>query len=112
MREILSGLEPLCHTGGRIPKAPEDPQMNSISQIYSNVYGFPLHLKDNGNNELLEQTDDNPAVSLVFNTKMHENENPKAEFARAVYIYPYTNKLSIFFSCTIFLFLFLFLFFG
>jgi len=94
LREILSRLEPLCQSGGHIPVVNEDPQIFAINQIYSKLYGFPLNVKDNGADNLMLESDENKAVSMVFNTKVHENDDPKAEFARAVYIYPYTNKIA------------------
>ena len=94
LREILSRLEPLCQSGGHVPIVNEDPQIFAINQIYSKLYGFPLNLSDNGSDNLMLEDDSNKAVSLVFNTKVHENDDPNAEFARAVFIYPYTNKIA------------------
>merc|ERR1712013_66072 len=94
LRDILARLEPQCQTGGRAPMVAEDAQIFAINQIYDKLYGFPLNLKDNGSENLVEEGDANKAVSMVFNTKVHENDDPNAEFARAVFIYPYTNNIA------------------
>eukprot|EP01084_Bolivina_argentea_P060142 109892_1 len=94
LRQILCRLEPLCQNGGNIPQINQDPQIFAISQIYSKMYGFPLNIKDNGGSNLITENDENKAVELVYRTKVHQNDDPNAEFARAVYIYPYTNKIA------------------
>jgi len=94
LRDVLSRLEPLCQGGGHVPVVNQDPQIFALNQIYSKIYGFPLNVKDNGSDNLMLEDDTNKAVSTVFNTKVHENDDPKAEFARAVFIYPYTNKIA------------------
>ena len=55
---------------------------------------FPLNLNDNGSVNLMLESNQNAAVKMVKNTKVHENDDPNAEFARAVFIYPYTNKIA------------------
>ena len=95
LRDALMNFEGLCQTGGKIPIVPENQNIIAINQIYGKMYGFPLQLNDNNCKEfLIEDKDINPMLSLVFQTKVHENEDPDAEFARAVYIYPYASNIS------------------
>ena len=51
-----------------------------------------LHFAFSCNDDMLSQTNTNPAVQAIFKTKVHENDDPEAKFARAVYICPYINK--------------------
>ena len=63
-------------------------------KIHTKMYGFTLNGKNNGSDNLMKESDQNIAVMMVKNTKVYENDDPNAEFARAVYIYAYTNKVA------------------
>jgi coiled-coil and C2 domain-containing protein 2A len=70
-----------------------DRPLTALKNAYGSIYGFPLHFNDSGDKKLLEASDDNPIISAVRNTKIHENEDSKAVFALAVYIHPYPNRM-------------------
>jgi len=67
--------------------------LEAIKSAYGHMYGFPLHCSDSGDAKMLENSDENPVVKAVRNTKIHENEDTNAVFALAVYIHPYPNRL-------------------
>ena len=60
-------------------------------QLYGGMYGFPLSFADAGQAEMVSNSMSNPIVRAVYNTLVHENDEPSVRFARAVYIYPYPN---------------------
>jgi coiled-coil and C2 domain-containing protein 2A len=88
LRDMLQEFEGL-RQNGKLAAAEENRDLIKLRQIYDTMYGFPLSFADTGEDDMLEVAPHNPVVRAVFNTRIHENEDPAAEFALGVYIYPY-----------------------
>lgn len=91
LRDFLLSFE--SHAQGDDVAITMDRPLHALKNAYGSIYGFPLHFRDSGDKKLLEMSDDNPIVSAVRNTKIHENEDAKTVFALAVYIHPYPNRM-------------------
>jgi coiled-coil and C2 domain-containing protein 2A len=78
---------------GRSSKV-DDTLLVPLERAYKTQYGFPLCFSESEDPAFLRNSEDNPVVNALFNTRLHENDGEHMVFALAVHIHAYPNKIS------------------
>ena len=73
--------------------------LSRMKQIYPGILGFPLWFKDCPQKKYAENSEENPIVMKIRQTRLHDRGGSN-RFALAVYIHPYPNQIG---SCWVYI---------
>jgi len=92
--EVASGMQ----GGARLVN--ESKGIERVKKIYKGIQGFPLRFKDSPDMKYIEDSEENPIVERVRETRLHDRRQAGNRFALAVYIHPYPNSIG---SCWVYI---------
>lgn len=101
LRDCLQGLETAEITSNlRGEKARGTSGLDRIKKIYPGIQGFPLRFKDCPDLKHTLDSEENPIIKCIRQTRLHDRRQKNNRFALAVYIHPYPNHIG---SCWVYI---------
>jgi len=102
LRENLRGMEEAAVAAqmhGQKHVIQETKGLSRMKQIYPGILGFPLRFKDCPHRKYTEDSEENPIVKKIRETRLHDRGGSN-RFALAVYIHAYPNQIG---SCWVYI---------
>jgi len=81
------------HLRGNKGAVPETPGLRRIKQVYPGIEGFPLCFEDSVVMPYTSDSESNPIIRRIRETRLHDRRNEGNLYALAVHIHPYPNRI-------------------